>query len=260
VSNGVQAIEVTRRHHPTLVLTDIMMPGVDGFGVINAIRTDPALSSTPVILLSARAGEESRVEGLEAGADDYLVKPFTARELIARVSAHVKMAALRRQTEKSRRLYDTILSNTPDLAYVFDLNHRFIYANRALLTMWGKTWEESIGKNTLELGYEPWHAEMHDREIEQVIATRKPIRGEVPFNGTNGRRIYDYIFVPVFGPGGDVEAIAGTTRDTTDRAIAEEALRHSEERFRAFVNATSNVVYRMSPDWSEMRQLQGKDF
>jgi PAS domain S-box-containing protein len=260
VSNGVQAIEVTRRHHPTLVLTDIMMPGVDGFGVINAIRTDPALSSTPVILLSARAGEESRVEGLEAGADDYLVKPFTARELIARVSAHVKMAALRRQTEKSRRLYDTILSNTPDLAYVFDLNHRFIYANRALLTMWGKTWEESIGKNCLELGYEPWHAEMHDREIEQVIATRKPIRGEVPFNGTNGRRIYDYIFVPVFGPGGDVEAIAGTTRDTTDRAIAEEALRHSEERFRAFVNATSNVVYRMSPDWSEMRQLQGKDF
>ena len=61
------------------------------------------------------------------------------------------------------------------------------------------TWEEAIGKNCLELGYEPWHAAMHDREIDQVIATGKPVRGDVPFTGTNGRRVYDYIFFPVFG-------------------------------------------------------------
>jgi len=171
-----------------------------------------------------------------------------------------EIAELRREAERSRRLYDTILSNTPDLAYVFDLNHRFIYANKALLEMWGRSWDEAIGKNCLELGYPDWHAAMHDREIEKVVATRKPIRGDVPFTGTNGRRIYDYIFVPVIGPSGEVEAIAGTTRDVTERTNAEEALRESEERFRAFVNATSNVVYRMSPDWREMRQLQGKDF
>ena len=260
VTDGVEALDATRRLRPALVLIDGMMPRLDGFGVLNAIRSEPALSSTPVILLSARAGEESRVEGLQAGADDYLVKPFTARELKARIATHVKMAELRRQTERERRLYDTILSNTPDLAYVFDLNHRFIYANKALLAMWGRTWEESIGKNCLEIGYEPWHAAMHDREIEQVIATKKPMRGEVPFTGTNGRRVYDYIFVPVLGPEGDVEAIAGTTRDITERANAEDALRSSEERLRAFVRATSDVVYRMSPDWSEVRQLAGKDF
>jgi PAS domain S-box-containing protein len=164
------------------------------------------------------------------------------------------------EREKARRLYDTILSNTPDLAYVFDLHHRFIYANKALLAMWGRTWEEAVGKNCLELGYAPWHAAMHDREIEQVIATRKPIRGEVPFTGTNGRRVYDYIFVPVMGPSGEVEAIAGTTRDITERTQAEDALRRSEERLRAFVTATSNAVYSMSADWSEMHQLEGKAF
>ena len=200
------------------------------------------------------------MEGLEAGADDYLIKPFTARELVARVTTHVKIAKLRREAEKAWRLYDTILSNTPDLAYVFDRNHRFIYANKALLAMWGQSFEDAIGKNCLELGYEPWHAAMHDREIEEVIATRKPIRGEVPFTGTNGRRVYDYIFVPVIGPSGEVEAIAGTTRDITERAVAEDALRQSEERLRAFVNATTNVAYRMNADWTEMKQLQGKDF
>lgn len=115
------------------------------------------------------------------------------------------------------RLYEAILSATPDLVYVFDIDHRFTYANQALLDMWGKTWAEAIGKNCLELGYEPWHAEMHDREIEDVIANKRPIRGEVPFTGVNGTRIYDYIFVPVYDQDGNVEAVAGTTRDVTAR-------------------------------------------
>ena len=127
------------------------------------------------------------------------------------------------ESERQRLIYEAALSNTPDLVYVFDLDHRFIYANEALLRMWGRTRDDALGRNCLELGYEPWHAEMHDREIEQVVATRRPIRGEVPFTGTNGRRIYDYIFVPVLGPGGDVVAVAGTTRDVTERKEAEQA-------------------------------------
>ena len=164
------------------------------------------------------------------------------------------------RNERQRRLYQTILSNTPDLVYVFDLNHRFAYANEALLTMWGKTWDQAIGKNCLELGYPDWHAAMHDREIERVIATKQAIRGEVPFNGTGGRRIYDYIFAPVLGPTGEVEAIAGTTRDVTDRTNMADALRQSEERFRALVNATSYVVYRLTPDFAHLRQIDGKGF
>ncbi len=95
----------TRRLRPALVLADVMMPQLDGFGLLRAIRDDAGLVSMPIILLSARAGEESRVEGLQAGADDYLVKPFTARELLARVETHLKLANLRRDTaEREERL------------------------------------------------------------------------------------------------------------------------------------------------------------
>lgn len=112
---------------------------------------------------------------------------------------------------------EAIVAATPDLVYAFDLQHRFIFVNNALLVMWGKSWAESIGKTCLELGYEPSHAAMHDREIDHVVATGEPVRGEVPFEGTHGLRIYDYIFVPVFNDGGEIEAVAGTTRDVTDR-------------------------------------------
>jgi PAS domain S-box-containing protein len=137
-----------------------------------------------------------------------------------------KMADIQRQ----RRLYETTLSNTPDLVYMFDLQHRFIYANAALLKMWGRTWEESIGKNCHELGYESWHAEMHGRELEQVIKTKQPIRGDVPFNGTNGKRVYDYIFVPVIGENGEVEAVTGTTRDVTESREMESTLRDADQK------------------------------
>ena len=88
---------------PDLVLTDVMMPRLDGFGLLRELRDDPRTRSVPVIMLSARAGEESRVEGMEAGADDYLVKPFSARELLARVSAHLQMARMRREAEETLR-------------------------------------------------------------------------------------------------------------------------------------------------------------
>ena len=129
-----------------------------------------------------------------------------------------------------RRMYEAILTNTPDLAYVWNLEHRFIYANEGLLRMWGRTLEEAIGRNCLELGYEPWHAAMHDREIDQVVATGKPVRGEVPFNGSYGRRHYDYLLVPVFGADGKVEAVAGTTRDVTERKQLEGSLIEADRR------------------------------
>ncbi|MCC6329711.1 MAG: PAS domain S-box protein [Acidobacteria bacterium] len=146
--------------------------------------------------------------------------------------------------ERQRLLYEGVLTTTPDLAYIFDLDHRFIYANEGLLTMWGKTWDEAIGRNCLELGYEPWHAEMHDREIEQVVATKQPIRGEVPFTGTFGRRIYDYILTPVLDARGEVIAIAGTTRDVTDINQAKEDLRESEARFRSLADSSPVLMWR----------------
>jgi signal transduction histidine kinase len=94
---------------PDLVLTDVMMPQVDGFTLLAAVRRDERTRSLPVILLSARAGEEARLEGLRAGADEYIVKPFSARELLARVGSQIELARLRNETslalaESERRL------------------------------------------------------------------------------------------------------------------------------------------------------------
>jgi len=144
--------------------------------------------------------------------------------------AEQEIVRLAAASERQRRVYETVLTNTPDFVYVFSLDHRVLYANDSLIKMWGRGQEGAIGKTFLEIGYEPWHAEMHDREIDQVRATRQPVRGEVPFNGTNGRRQYDYIFVPVIGDDGEVEAVAGTTRDVTERKEAEERLLASEQR------------------------------
>jgi signal transduction histidine kinase len=96
-ADGVAALAAARAHRPDLLLADVMLPEMDGFALVRAVRDDPRLAGTPVVLLTARGGEESVVVGLEAGADDYLTKPFSARELLASVRAHLGLGRLRRQ-------------------------------------------------------------------------------------------------------------------------------------------------------------------
>jgi PAS domain S-box-containing protein len=158
------------------------------------------------------------------------------------------ISLLRETVDRQNRLYHTILSSTPDLIYVFDKRHRFTYANRALLELWGRSWDEAIGKTCLELGYPEWHAAMHDREIDQVVATGQPVRGEVPFAGTGGVGHYDYIFVPVFGADGEVEAVAGTTRDVTESRRAETVLQAQVERERLLCESAGVLLTTDDPD------------
>lgn len=103
LADGEAALGAITRDPPDLVLTDVMMPKLDGAQLLAKLRADPSTSTLPVILLTARAGDESRIAGMQAGADDYLVKPFAARELLARVEAHVKMTRSRRAAEQSLR-------------------------------------------------------------------------------------------------------------------------------------------------------------
>ena len=167
--------------------------------------------------------------------------------------AEQEIVRLAADSDRQRRLYETVLTNTPDFVYVFSLDYRVLYANDALLKMWGRGHEGAIGKTFLEIGYEPWHAEMHNREIDQVRATRQPIRGEVPFNGTNGRRLYEYIFVPVLGAAGEVEAVAGTTRDVTERKETERAIREGEERLRTALTSARMVAWEWTPADRKLR-------
>ncbi|MBD2465395.1 GAF domain-containing protein [Oscillatoria sp. FACHB-1407] len=123
VADGATALVAAQTRVPDLILSDVMMPGLDGFELLGALRADPRTREIPILLLSARAGEEAIVEGLEAGADDYLVKPFSAQELVSRVMAHLQMAQLRgealqeaRSTLRSRDEFISVVShelNTP---------------------------------------------------------------------------------------------------------------------------------------------------
>jgi DNA-binding response OmpR family regulator len=95
-----------------------MMPRIDGIQLLAQLRSDQQTSAVPIILISARAGEESRVEGMQAGADDYLIKPFSARELLARVESHVKMARFRSDTIDALRESEARFRNMADNAPV----------------------------------------------------------------------------------------------------------------------------------------------
>jgi signal transduction histidine kinase len=102
VADGAAALHAARADRPDLILADIMMPRMDGLELLRALRADPGTATIPVVLLSARAGEEAAVEGLQAGADDYLIKPFSAQELLARVKVHVDMSRAREEIERER--------------------------------------------------------------------------------------------------------------------------------------------------------------
>jgi PAS domain S-box-containing protein len=257
-SSGNEALQQLLKQDFAAILLDVNMPDMDGFEVARLIRGHPRLERTPIIFVTGfEVSALDQLKGYEVGAIDYISVPIVPEILRSKVAVLVELHQRHRELNElnralkdaraeldsqyasdmahQRRQYEAILSNTPDLAYVFDLNHRFTYANEGLLQMWGKTREEAIGKNCLELGYEPWHAAMHDREIDEIVATKKSIRGEVAFTGTFGHRDYDYLMVPVLGTDGEVVAVAGTTRDITERKQMEESLRESDRRKDEFI-------------------------
>ncbi len=208
------------------------------------------------IYLTMNAAPITDAEGNITGA----VGMFS--DITARKHMEQSLREERDRFEQQKRLYETITAATPDLIYVFDTQYKFTYVNKALLEMWGKTWDTAVGKGLRENGYEEWHAQMHEREIDHIVATHESVRGEVSFpHATLGRRIYDYILNPVFDEAGKVIAIAGTTRDITDIRRAEAAMAESEERFRtmaessgiliAVADESSNATY-FSKAWVEL--------
>lgn len=220
----------------------IMQSGV--FEVTDT-HTDPAFASNPLVtgephLRFYTSAVLETPKGLPLGTLCVLdTKPgkldeaqkFALQTLANQVMDQLELRRIAREQIALRKTYENVLTNTPDLIYIIGLDKRFRYANNALLTMWGKTESEAFGKSLRELNYPEWHAAMHEQEIDEVVATKKPIRGEVVFpHNVLGTRHYDYIFSPIFGDDGAVTGIAGSTRDVTERKKMEEALRISEER------------------------------
>ncbi len=176
---------------------------------------------------------------------------------VSDTSEHAKTKALRlKELDRLSRLYEILLSTTDDFAYVFDTQGRFLYANTRLLKVYARTLDQVVGKTCYDLGYPTWHADMHMREIQDIVRTKQPIRGEVPFTGDSGIfGVYDYIFQPVLDSSGNVEVIVGTTRDVTERKKAEEKLESTlrekvagEQRYRFLINSLPQITWTAKPD------------
>ncbi|SFC95454.1 PAS domain-containing sensor histidine kinase [Flavobacterium phragmitis] len=187
----------------------------------------------------------------------------TTENLTKRKKTEIALKSALETAEKQTRFYHSITNTTPDLVYVFDLSYKFTYANKALLTMWGKSAEDAIGKGLRDNGYEEWHAAMHEREIDEVVASKKIIRGTVSFpHAELGKRVYDYIFAPVFNEEGEVEAIAGTTRDITEIKQAEEQqllaskkIEESEAILRSMIDQTPSPTLVLMGDDLVIKQI-----
>jgi signal transduction histidine kinase len=170
VPNGKIALQAIERQRPDVVLSDVMMPELDGFGLVRAIRANSRLKTLPVILLSARAGEEATVEGLAQGADDYLVKPFAARELKARLASCLKLSRLRSQLVE-------VLESITDGFIALDSEWRYTYVNHVAAAMGRKSPEELLGTVLFDEFPETKTSGLRDR-LEEAARLRQPSRFE----------------------------------------------------------------------------------
>ncbi|GAB2914055.1 hypothetical protein GCM10027093_60670 [Paraburkholderia jirisanensis] len=238
VDNGIAALEAATRQRPDLVLADIMMPRLDGLRLLQAIRTDKQLLDVPVILLSARAGEEARVDGLKSGADDYLVKPFSARELVARINALLELTALRRNSDERFRALvsassDAVYSMNADWTEMRFLHGRNFIADTRDAT---STWVER-------------YIEPEDRPrvlacIEQAIRNKSRFELEHRVRRVDGSQGWTLSrAIPVFDASGTVVEWFGMAVDMTERKRVETVLRDTatwltaqKEAFQAAVN------------------------
>jgi signal transduction histidine kinase len=187
VGDGAAALAAARRERPDVIVSDVMMPQLDGFGLIKALRTDADLRDVPVILVSARAGEESRIEGLDAGADDYLVKPFSARELLARVGAILERARLHRQLldeqRKARQIsqrraaqFETLLGEAPLGVFLLDSQLRIREINPTARPVFGGI-PDLVGADFRVVKRHLWEPKFAEEVIgifEHTLATGEP--------------------------------------------------------------------------------------
>jgi PAS domain S-box-containing protein len=218
---------------PDLVLADVMMPELDGVGLVKELRAQERTRTLPVVLLSARANEESRVEGLAAGADDYLIKPFSARELLARVGAHVELARVRReaarreielqaQVRNAQEHATAILETITDGFVALDGQWRFTYVNAEAERINGMRREDHIGKCYWDL-FPATRGTALEREWRQAIAKQVAVEFE------NYYEPWDSWFHVKAYPSKD-GGVSVFFHDITARKRSEDALRkaHSE--------------------------------
>ncbi|HEY8025895.1 MAG TPA: ATP-binding protein [Burkholderiaceae bacterium] len=242
-ADGVEALDAIRRRHPDVVISDVMMPRLDGFGLLATLRGDPATCELPLLLLSARAGEEARVEGLRAGADDYLVKPFSGRELAARIDALILRQRVHAVEKRATRRMQAIFSQAPvAIAIMRGPEHVFDLAN--------ERYQELVGHRQL-IGL-PVRQALPEIEGQHVFELLDTVYASgTPYVGRSARVaimrgdppvptecFFDFVYQPLYDDDGVIEGVAIVVFEVTELAGAKraaEAASRSKDEFLAML-------------------------
>jgi signal transduction histidine kinase len=251
-TNGRDALDRLRdasADAPDVVLSDVMMPELDGLGLLAAMRDDQRLHPIPFIMLSARAGEEARVGGIHAGADDYLIKPFVAKELIARVAAQLRLSRAsqserqaRAEAEEARGQISRVFEQAPvPICVIAGRELRFTTANAAYRQIIGN--RDPVGHTLLELWPELEGSEIH-QVFQRVFATGESFTGreyKIRFdqfgNGKPRDSYFDFVYHPLHDAGGSTFGIIAVATDVTSQVIA----RREAERLRQSAEAANEA-------------------
>jgi PAS domain S-box-containing protein len=260
VNNGEEALTTALDIDPDLILSDIMMPKLDGFGLLKKLKANLATKNIPVIFLSARAGEEARVEGIEAGANDYLVKPFSSKELQARVANQIAINKARRETEKQ---FFNLFLQLPAHIHVFS-------GPEHVVEFFHPLGQAFIGRDITGMKVREALPELEGQGffelLDKVYQTGETIsipasRAVLP--GPNGKPedfYFSLTYLPWRDSNGNIRGVIQFTFDVTEQTKVNAKIKESEERFRILANSIPQFVWMaddngaiefMSNQWEE---------
>lgn len=249
-ADGEAALERLRHASFDLLLSDVMMPRLDGFGLIARIRADESLRHLPVILLSARAGEEAKIEGLQAGADDYLVKPFSTNELLARVLRQVTLARERAQQRQDALLreayFHALIDASPVMLWTTDAQGHTTYLSQRWYDYTGRTPQQDLGSG--------WLDNVHPDDVAHVLVNFKAaLAAGTPYSVDFRLRRADGSYcwcidagMPRMGDNGEAVGFVGTVIDIHARKVL-------QERFERVAGAGDIGVWHADAPFSELR-------
>ncbi|MGB8192693.1 MAG: ATP-binding protein, partial [Chitinophagaceae bacterium] len=246
VANGRLALEYARRELPDLVISDVMMPEMDGFELVKHLKNHPETIQIPVILLSARAGQEATIEGLQAGADDYMVKPFSARELISRIDSNIKIAQSR--INAARQLHNLFMQAPVPICILKGAEHRFELANSLFQGIIEQ--RDIVGKTVLEAVPEIESQGLIEI-LDGVFTTGQPFFGNeflihLVINGNSEGHYFDFVYSPLYEIDNTISGIMVVALDVTHKVLARKALEKNEERLEQLVEQRTNDLKKIN--------------